>query len=105
MSRDIPVVRRAFAEALEHLSGAACDAVRHEIRREAIACERMITAWEAALLLDMTEAAVRKAASRGGLPCHRIGRRLRFKVGDLLSAAKSDPDAHRWARTRSKDGR
>jgi excisionase family DNA binding protein len=49
--------------------------------------DRLISAKEAALLLGMTERAVRQAAHRGTLPAVHLGRRLRFKRGDLLKRA------------------
>jgi hypothetical protein len=65
--------------------------VLHEIRtivREEIAkasfADRLMDATEAARRLGMTEAAVRKAAARGTVPCQRLGRRLRFRLSELM---------------------
>lgn len=65
------------------------------IVRETLESERgdqiddgLIDAETAAELLAMTPAAVRKAASRGSLPCRRIGRKLRFLRTELLAIAR-----------------
>lgn len=50
--------------------------------------EGLMDAEAAAELLSMTPAAVRKAAARGSLPCHRLGRKLRFKRSELLAQAR-----------------
>ncbi len=49
--------------------------------------DRLMTAKEAAEFLGMTERAVRQAAHRGTLPAVHLGRRLRFRRGDLLRSA------------------
>ena len=46
--------------------------------------DRLVDADEAAQVLGMTPMAVRKAATRGSLPAERLGRRLRFRLSDLL---------------------
>ena len=45
---------------------------------------------EAARILNMTVPAVRKAAGRGNLPCHRVGRRLRFHVAEIMATAMGE---------------
>lgn len=45
---------------------------------------RLVDVQEAARLMDMTPAALSKAAYRGSVPCERVGRRLRFRVGSIL---------------------
>jgi excisionase family DNA binding protein len=68
--------------------------VLHEIRtivREEIAkasfADRLMDATEAAERLGMTEAALRKAAARGTIPCLHLGRRLRFRLSELMGEA------------------
>lgn len=46
--------------------------------------DELIDTHEAAKLLGMTETALRKAVERGQVTCIRIGRRLRFRRGELL---------------------
>jgi hypothetical protein len=62
--------------------------VREEIAKASFA-DRLIGAAEAAERLGMTEAAVRKAAARGAVPCQRIGRSLRFRLSALMVEAES----------------
>ncbi len=88
MSDDIErLVGNAVAACLlpQILSG-----VRGIVREELLAAphgdpDRLIDVHEAAMLLGMSAGAVRKAAARGTLPATRIGRRLRFRAGDLMS--------------------
>jgi len=85
------VFDKLMARALAH--GEAATALRrmlHEVVRTEMAkhppdANRLLEAREAAELLGMSEEAVRKAAARGTLPCVHIGRRLRFRLGDLLA--------------------
>jgi predicted DNA-binding transcriptional regulator AlpA len=58
--------------------------IREEIVRAPFA-DRLLEASEAAERLGMSEAALRKAAARGTVPCRRIGRRLRFRLSELLA--------------------
>lgn len=44
----------------------------------------VLTVAEAAIVLSMTEGALRKAVERGQIPCVRMGRRLRFRRSELL---------------------
>ena len=46
--------------------------------------EPLIDAHAAGRLLGMSAAAVRAAAFRGTLPCHHVGRLLRFRPSELL---------------------
>ena len=60
--------------------------VREEIARAPFA-DRLLDAAEAAQRLGLSEAALRKAVARGTVPCHRLGRRVRFRLSELLVAA------------------
>lgn len=73
----------------EALSGIVRDALREEVPSAPADPDRLIDVDGAAQLLGMTPAAVRKATERGALPCHRIGRRVRFRAGDLLFRDRS----------------
>jgi hypothetical protein len=57
--------------------------VREEIARAPFA-DRLMDAAEAAERIGMTEAALRKAAARGTIPCQHKGRRLRFRLSELM---------------------
>lgn len=57
--------------------------VREEIARAPFA-DRLMDAAEAAERIGMTEAALRKAVARGTIPCQRKGRRLRFRLSELM---------------------
>ena len=46
--------------------------------------EDLVDSTEAADILGMSVAALRKAVERGQIPCLRVGRRLRFRRADLL---------------------
>ncbi len=70
------VLRRTMAEVIRQESGAWSPDLN-----------RLVGAEEAARMLNMTVPAVRKAAGRGRLPCHRIGRRLRFHVAEIMATA------------------
>ena len=48
----------------------------------------LIDVSQAAQLLSMSEGAVRKAVERRCLPCHRIGRRVRFRRSELLGIGR-----------------
>ncbi len=50
--------------------------------------EQMLTTEDAAKLMGMTTGALHAAAARGRFPAKRIGRRLRFRRGDLLSSGR-----------------
>ena len=62
--------------------------VREELARTPSA-DRLMDAGEAAERLGMTEAALRKAAARGTVPCEHQGRRLRFRLSVLLGEAEA----------------
>ena len=65
---------------------AVADIFREVVREElqTLLRDDLVDTSEAAELLGMTVAAVRKAVERGQLPCIRIGRRLRFRRAELL---------------------
>lgn len=63
------------------------EVIRQESRAWSPDANRLVDAEEAARILNMTVPAVRKAAGRGKLPCHRMGRRLRFCVAEIMPAA------------------
>jgi excisionase family DNA binding protein len=82
----------AQALASPRVRAALADVVREAIRDElapprAARDDQLVGVEEAARVLGMTIAAVRKAAARDTLPSHRLGRRVRFKVSELLSLA------------------
>lgn len=56
--------------------------VRTEFRK--VLDEELLDVDQAAALLRMSPAAVRKAVEREQLPCVRIGRRIRFRRSELL---------------------
>jgi excisionase family DNA binding protein len=58
------------------------ECVREELASPQV--DRLLAAREAARLLDMSEVAFRKAYQRGELPGVRIGRRLRFRLSDIM---------------------
>jgi len=78
-----PEVRAAFFDEIRGI-------VREELARTPFA-DRLVDAAEAAQIMGMTEAAMRKAAARGAIPCEHRGRRLRFR----LSALMGDTEASR----------
>lgn len=57
--------------------------VRDELSRTTVG-NALVDVEQAAELLSMTPASVRKAAQRGTIPCIRIGRRVRFRRHELL---------------------
>ena len=58
--------------------------VREEIERAPFA-DRLLDAAEAAERIGMSEGALRKAVARGTIPCQRYGRRLRFRLSELMA--------------------
>jgi len=72
-----PSVLRALEELVRRV-------VRDELVHAGVGDE-MLDVPRAANLLGMTAAAVSKAASRGTLPCVRLGRRIRFRRADLIA--------------------
>jgi hypothetical protein len=62
--------------------------LREELARTPSA-DRLMDAAEAAERLGMTEAALRKAAARGTVPCEHRGRRLRFRLSVLMTEVES----------------
>jgi hypothetical protein len=86
------VIGRAFAN--PKIRSSLLDDIRIIIREELARtpfADRLMDAAEAAERLGMTEAALRKAAARGKVPCEHRGRRLRFR----LSALMGDVEARR----------
>jgi hypothetical protein len=68
------------------------EAVQTEIRSALE--DELIDVARAAAMLDMSEAALRKAVERGQVPCQRIGNRLRFRRMDLI-ARNAQPSIRR----------
>jgi excisionase family DNA binding protein len=62
------------------------EAVQTEIRGALE--DELFDVERAAAMLHLTEGALRKAVERGQVPCHRVGKRLRFRRMDLLSGAQ-----------------
>ena len=85
-------VRMAMLAARDELVAEICAAVVAAVTQATNDPQQLVGADEAGRRLGMSASAVRKAAERGTLPCHRIGRRLRFRVGDLRAiGAPSHP--------------
>jgi excisionase family DNA binding protein len=87
---------RAFDACVGHLLGSAAletilggirTIVREEISQAPFA-DRLLDVAEAAERLGISEAALRKAAARGTVPVQHVGRRLRFRLSELLSQAE-----------------
>lgn len=75
----------ASAEVKEALAEVVRGVIRQELRGETLAKDdHFVDAEEAARFLGMTVGAVQKAAARGTLPCRRFGRRLRFRLSELV---------------------
>lgn len=93
-------VRAGVLAALDELTDTIRAAVRAELKRASADPDRLLPAREAAALIGLSESALRKAAQRGTIPCQRIGRRLRFRAGDLLDlgVAKTSDNSRRRAR-------
>jgi excisionase family DNA binding protein len=60
--------------------------VREEIARAPFA-DRLLDVAEAAERIGMSEGALRKAVARGTVSCHRLGRRVRFRLSELMVEA------------------
>jgi excisionase family DNA binding protein len=66
--------------------------VREQIRGIVLECspspandtEHLLDAAAAAEVLGMTKSALRMAVYRGTIPCVRVGRRLRFRLSELV---------------------
>ena len=58
--------------------------IREEIARANAGPNALVDVEGAARLLDMSPAAVRKAAARGRIRCKRLGRLLRFDPKELF---------------------
>ena len=72
----------------EELRRTVARVLHAELRTQPLGGDRLVDAEEAAQVLGMTSAAVRKAAARGTIPVERVGRRLRFRLSSLLSRAR-----------------
>jgi Helix-turn-helix domain len=59
--------------------------LRREITAMAPDSERLVDAEEAARVLGMSPGAIRKAALRGSIMHCHVGRRLRFRMADLVA--------------------
>jgi excisionase family DNA binding protein len=67
--------------------------VRDQIRAIVVECgpapandtEHLLDAAAAAEVLGMTKSALRMAVYRGTIPCVRVGRRLRFRLSELVT--------------------
>ena len=53
--------------------------------------ERQYTYSEAAAALRVAESTLRRWVSKGRMPCHRVGRLVRFTEADLTAALKPSP--------------
>ena len=74
----------------DDLRGLMREAIRHELR--AVLDEELLDTKQAAVVLNMSEAAIRKAVERGQIPCQRMGRRLKFRRSELLGlCAQREP--------------
>jgi excisionase family DNA binding protein len=69
----------------QELRRTVTDVLRAELRMLPLGGDRLVDAEEAAEILGMTTAAVRKAAMRRTIPAERVGRRLRFRLSSLLA--------------------
>ena len=79
-------VAQELVEAFKHpeLRKVMIDLFRDAVRAEQ-EDDVLLNANEAATVMSMTAAGVRKAAERGTLPCRKVGRSLRFKKSELLA--------------------
>lgn len=57
---------------------------QHEVKAEVI--EKQYTYREAANILRVGESTLRRWVSKGAVPCHRLGRSVRFTEADLAAA-------------------
>jgi len=73
--------RRLLAEIIQEAVGAAVAKANSDP-------DQLVDVEEAAKRLGMTRGAVFKAVERGKLPAKRIGRRIRFRLGDLTELAR-----------------
>ena len=84
------VIGRVFAN--REIRAALLDDIRIIVREELArmpSSDRLMDAAEAAERMGMTEAALRKAAARGTIPCEHRGRRLRFRLSVLMAEAEA----------------
>jgi excisionase family DNA binding protein len=84
LAQELPKTLR-HPEVRDYFRDLVADVVREQLRDPTNQNPgQLLTADEAATLVGMTPSALRRAAERGTIPCRRIGRRLRFRRGDLL---------------------
>lgn len=80
LAAELETVRPIIEEVVEH---AVCKALDE---RDG---DQLLGVPDAARMLDLSEAAVRKRAARGGIACVRLGRSLRFRKADLIAEIRS----------------
>lgn len=89
-------IRRALLATRDDFAEIVGDAVRRELlalgHRDP---DRLVGVTEAAEILSLTEKAVRKRVERGKLPARRVGRSVRFRLGDLIALGADSPSANR----------
>lgn len=78
-------LKHAILAVTPQLKSLVGEVVRSELLNAPQDPDRYIDAVAAGELLGMSPAAVRRAADRGTLPSTKLGRRLRFRTGDLHS--------------------
>ncbi len=76
-------------DAREAMKAIVAEAVKSEITKALD--DELVDVEHAAVMLDMSAGALRKAAERGQVPCQRIGRRLRFRRTELINASSAPP--------------
>lgn len=94
----VDVVRNGVLAAGDELASLVRTAVREELMRlERGDPDELIGAEAAAALLGMSVLALRRAAARGTAPVapRRLGRRLRWRRGDLVAVARARSRATR----------
>lgn len=77
---DIETIKATFEPLIERIEKAIATADHHDPGER-------LRVDEAAALLHVTPAALRKRCARGDVKFERLGRALRFKRGDLLALA------------------
>jgi predicted DNA-binding transcriptional regulator AlpA len=81
-------LRAALVASRDEIGAVVREVVREELLRVPHDPDRLLTVDEAAQILSMTPNAIRRAVDRGTFPSpvKRLGRRLRFRLGDLLQS-------------------
>lgn len=78
-------IRANVVSGIEELLPTVRSIVREELARAAeVHPDTLLSVAETAERLHISEAAVLKAISRKGIKAHRVGRRWRIRLGDLL---------------------